>query len=376
MEQKVRDFEKYGFDTASDNKGNLESFKLFLERVFHGYIYDPDKEFVLPENVKKSYESKIYRIKEKIESYNNQIQHYKKLQEEHREKKEQIREQNKELRVSGNEYSPGTYYLKLTATTILSLFVFLFYGWMMIHINNPSDFFAIIPPVSKIFSSVSENWLTLFWGFVPLFLCYALEWMFEPNVSKKRRYFIPVLILIILALDYIIAYSMHQKHNEVNTLLGLPILTFSEDINFWLVLIIGPVAAFLLTFLIYLTKNSSPKEKKRTISLIEDLEKEEEKHRQKEMAFKEDWKKIEKERESYEEQIRDLELRINHTYIPKNILLMRLNEFYSGWVKWLRSSKSNIEESEFNVILAPYREEYNKILNRVNNTFTEDIEHL
>jgi len=343
------------FRQAASNNASEATLKAALSRLINNMKYKlSPEEMKLCEEKLLENTNRVNNAKKDIENSRNDMV---RLSEEVKELEDEINEiksgKNKKLFDEEKTFDPIGISLNLVICIFLIIYIFIFYSSAIYSCvfgnlsqtvedffsNNSNEMHLLFNSVfnPKAFSIAIQNpYVFLFVLFAPMvFIAFGI--LLHEFIQKKKYSLIPLVILVTLIFDIIIAYKISKDINDGKVLVGLIESNWNwtnifMDNDFYLVIMLGFVAyiVFGIVFHFLMEKINKPS----PIQIRKD-EIKQKKNKITEMG--EQIQKSEKQIINYNAEEKKLKLRKEGVALPENFVKAKVSDFMLGWHQYINS---------------------------------------
>ena len=364
----------WGFKMAAQFSASLGGLRNSMDKIMTTYLLGI-KDEKKPQH--HDIETEINDLNEKATEKENEIKLEK---EKHNQIKEEVEHINIEIEAiridsEGDFLNSEFNWAKVILTTVFTVFLgvalVFFYSSL---INNAifADFGQRINNMNmddlSIFNSIIDTNLLfslsigtfISYLFSTLFIAIGILLHFDVNNNKKRSFLIKAaFISIAFFAEVLFAYNIENNIYELKMMTGL----VDEMPGFWemiiskevfTVLVLGFVSYLVwsLLFEVNLKEWRKRNPKKMAAIQIKELNRVINRRRHDIRELKKDIQLLENDITILEQRIKALKLRLEHVFFDENEIENRLNDFFTGWLKYINlhsahASSRNDYENEF-----------------------------
>jgi hypothetical protein len=378
----INDFQEYGRLESGKNSGNLQAYKGYLEQIKAGNVVrkgdirqKTEAERALLQTQINSIEVSNTQLQGQIDIIQHRTVPTQGQIPENEKEIKKIQDEIYEIKQGSTVYQTFSWFNCIFLFVIwsaLSLYLFSFYiaiSYSAFYGLDPNSLLQgkslsipILPHFDEVMKAASTNYFLLLVPFIFFAAGAALDYLLKKTSNLK---YLPMFLLLLMVLlgDGFIAYKIHQQamialeyvvdENQVNDFMAA---VWYEDVNFYIVLILGFVA-FLIWSIIYhafqaeLDKRKTIQTRLQRITDLENLNKE---LRQKIGA-------LQAEINTNLRRINNLREEMEKESVSVQSLEKNVNDFTVGWTTII----SGLFPNEKDVRIAEIQQECNNFLNSI-----------
>ena len=338
----------YGYEMSGRNTGSADSLKYYLEQIYEGHLVD--EKGTKTEEEKDIIRHKISDLKKEIQEKQGDIRNIEQTKIPENEQAitrithEIKRIKEDKLDLDTNErFNSFKFSLNLFFLMMLSVYLFFFYVVIIYDAlagSKPKVVGGILPSPEILQKALTSNPILMFAPFILFALGYALHF-FAQHRSTFKYLWTPLILLITLGLDWLIAAKILDNINKGNEILGLNVTIWYHSWDFWIILFMGFMIYIIWGVLLHSLldewdKKDTSKKRESHINLkLDEMQQNQHKiHR-----LNEEKNNIETQIEKHKIQIYNYEQDLTREIVSIGDLKQSIARFVTGWLEFLSFEK-------------------------------------
>jgi hypothetical protein len=370
----------YGFEEAGVNKGNAKALENFLNEITEGHLIDETQSEQDTCTRHKLIEDAMEEKKREMISLKSNAEHLEKhvipdKEEDIREKQDDIKKLEIE-KIDGKvnpDHDPLMIWVLGSLSVLVGIYLVLFYASaihsaffrdliqdmmksgtsqnLSMRLNSIFDPSALITRSSSI--------LIIYFGSTMFFAIGLLahHFLHKPNRPWKKVFVWMLSIALPLISDGLLAAKIQQNIKEVKGLMGIvEKAAWFESMNFWLVIVFGYVAYMVwgLIFHLFRKERAGRNPVHSANFAIQNLKREIKVIREEIRQHRIEVNTINTTLEGYRQELEHMKKQLTQSLQDPDLLLHRLYQFYSGWLRYLNAGNMDGIRSECTRLFESY----------------------